>query len=117
MKHIVCKVGQLQPGHLMEVMAGTKSIVVIRCRNGEYRALRNVCAHQGAPLSAGSVEPMLTATRVGEYAIVAGKDVLRCGWHGYEYDVETGRSLVEPDRVRVKTYDVRIEGDNVVVNV
>ena len=49
---------------------------------------------------------------------VYGKDdrVIRCPWHGWEFDLETGRSLLEPKRVGLKTYRVTQEGDEVVLH-
>ena len=32
--------------------------------------------------------------------------MLRCPWHQYEYDLETGRCLADPERLRVRTYRV-----------
>jgi nitrite reductase (NADH) small subunit len=100
----------------MEVRLGRLSVVVVRGRDGGYRALRNVCAHQGAPLSAGRLEPMIVADSPGCYRIEEGKDVLRCPWHAYEYDIDTGRSPSDPARVRVKSYPVTVEDGEVMVD-
>jgi nitrite reductase/ring-hydroxylating ferredoxin subunit len=54
---------------------------------------------------------------VGEYRLRAGAPVLACPWHRYEYDLATGRSLVEPDRLRVKVQEVKPEGDEIAVYV
>ena len=35
-------------------------------------------------------------------------EILRCPWHGWEFELSTGR-LVAPLRERVKTYDVTVE--------
>jgi hypothetical protein len=40
--------------------------------------------------------------------------VLRCPWHGWESDLESGRSLLDPRRSGLKTYEVTVE-DGVVV--
>ena len=40
---------------------------------------------------------------------------LSCPWHGWEYDVRTGRSLCEPEKVRVRTYPARVEDGRVLV--
>ncbi len=32
-----------------------------------------------------------------------------CPWHGWEFDIPTGRSVLNPHRVRVRTYEVRVE--------
>ena len=40
---------------------------------------------------------------------------MRCPWHKWEFEIATGRSLVD-DRLRVRRYAVRVEADEVVVN-
>jgi 3-phenylpropionate/trans-cinnamate dioxygenase ferredoxin subunit len=42
--------------------------------------------------------------------------VIRCPWHGWEFDLDTGRSLLEPDRIGVKVYRVTVDEDTVVVH-
>ena len=43
--------------------------------------------------------------------------VLRCPWHGWEFDLETGEKLFDPGcRARVKTYPVAVEDGVVVVD-
>ena len=41
-------------------------------------------------------------------------EVLRCPWHQWPFEIATGSCLVDPT-VRVKTYRVTIEGDDIVV--
>jgi nitrite reductase (NADH) small subunit len=41
------------------------------------------------------------------------KFVLQCPWHGWEYDVETGRCLTDPDHTRVRVYQVKINSARV----
>jgi nitrite reductase (NADH) small subunit len=41
--------------------------------------------------------------------------VIRCPWHKFEFDLETGRSLHDPDRMRVATYQVAIENGCIVL--
>jgi len=35
--------------------------------------------------------------------------VIRCPWHGWEFDLRTGQSWCEPSRVRVRKYEVSVE--------
>jgi len=37
---------------------------------------------------------------------------LRCPWHGWEFDITSGRSIFNPHRVRVRTYAVIVEPDD-----
>jgi hypothetical protein len=42
--------------------------------------------------------------------------ILRCAWHGWEFEIETGRSLVDP-RMRAKTFPITVEDGDVVVHI
>jgi nitrite reductase/ring-hydroxylating ferredoxin subunit len=79
---------------------------------GALRALRNRCPHHGAPLCLGGVRER-TVGAPGSYAL-AGRAVLRCPWHGWEYDLETG-VCPDDDAMRVAVYPVRIEAGRVLV--
>ena len=61
-------------GRVRSVTVDGRSIAVSRC-GGILGALENHCPHQGGPLGEGSIE----------------KGLLRCPWHGYDYDPLTGR--------------------------
>jgi nitrite reductase/ring-hydroxylating ferredoxin subunit len=49
----------------------------------------------------------------GRYEL-SGQSVLRCPWHGWEFDLETGRCLDEPS-LRSAVYPVRVDGERVLV--
>jgi nitrite reductase (NADH) small subunit len=42
-------------------------------------------------------------------------DILRCPWHGWEFDLSTGKSVAEPVR-RVKTFRVSLEEGWIVIH-
>lgn len=71
--HRVADADALEDGRVRTVQAGHRSIALTRV-NGRYGALDNRCPHQGGPLGEGSIE----------------KGLLRCPWHGYDYDPLTG---------------------------
>ena len=76
---------------------------------GEYFALRNRCPHQGGPLCLGSMSGLVTSSGPGDYTVSRQGEILRCPWHGWEFDIRTGQSWFDPKRVRVRRYDVIIE--------
>jgi 3-phenylpropionate/trans-cinnamate dioxygenase ferredoxin subunit len=76
---------------------------------GEFFALRNRCPHQGGPLCEGRVWGALEAERPGEFRYSRGGEILACIWHGWEFDIRTGQSWCEPERLRVRRYDVEVE--------
>jgi 3-phenylpropionate/trans-cinnamate dioxygenase ferredoxin subunit len=44
----------------------------------------------------------------GRYRMVRQGEFVRCPWHGWEFDLKTGRSWCDPARTRVKSYDVSV---------
>lgn len=71
--------------------------------------LRDRCSHQGARLSCGRLLQRVDGDRVGAYALQDDDFVIRCPWHGYEFDLETGHCLADAKRARVKAYAVVVE--------
>lgn len=65
---------------------------------GKYHALDNKCPHQGGPLGEGSIE----------------NGLLRCPWHGWDFDPATGRAPGGHDD-GVPTFPVEIRDDGVYV--
>ena len=82
----------------------------------EFFAVHDRCPHMGASMSAGSLSGTLVASDPHEIVYGMEDRVIRCPWHGWEFDLETGRSLLEPDRVGVKTYRVTQEDGQVVLH-
>ena len=71
--HKVAELDDLPDGRVRTVLAGKHSLALTRVGD-QYGALDNHCPHQGGPLGEGSIE----------------KGMLRCPWHGYDYDPLTG---------------------------
>ncbi|MED1824894.1 Rieske (2Fe-2S) protein [Brevibacillus agri] len=117
MKHLVCKYEDLKNVNKMAVSIDRKSIVVVMSDGGEVYALRDVCPHKGPCLSAGMLDKNCTGDNTGEYIFEKEREVLRCPWHSWEFDIKTGRSLFDPEKVWVKTYEVTIKDDLVYVEV
>lgn len=81
---------------------------------GTLHALADRCPHRGAPLCAGMIATPIEAA--GEaITLGADKSIVRCPWHKWEFDIATGRCLVD-ERLRVRRYDVQLDGDDVVVS-
>ena len=92
-----------------------RSIGVFNVR-GRFYALRNHCPHQAALLCVGAIKGMTLPGKPGEYVWAREGEILRCLWHGGEFDITTGRSIFNPHRSRVKTYEVTVERDDGVVD-
>jgi nitrite reductase/ring-hydroxylating ferredoxin subunit len=80
--------------------------------DGAPRGIRNRCPHHGGPLCLGSVR-VREEGMPGRYE-AGGRLVLRCPWHGWEFDPETGRCLDDP-AMRVAVYDAKIADGRVLV--
>lgn len=107
-KHTVATVDEISPGQRKIVEVAGRSIGVFNI-NGEFFALRNACPHQGGPLCKGIVSGFLSATAPGEFTYVRRGEMVRCPWHGWEFDIKTGQSWFDPAKTRVRTYDVTVE--------
>jgi nitrite reductase/ring-hydroxylating ferredoxin subunit len=72
---------------------------------GEVRAYRNACPHAGAPVCTGRISGTAQPSKVYEYIYGSEGCILRCPWHGWEFDLRTGEHLVDPE-VRLKALPV-----------
>lgn len=75
---------------------------------GQYFAYRNVCPHAGAPVCQGRVCGTTLPSDVGEYILAREGEILRCPWHGWEFDLLTGQHLVD-EKMKLRPYDVQAE--------
>jgi nitrite reductase/ring-hydroxylating ferredoxin subunit len=109
-KHVVGTVAELAPGTRKIMSLEGRSIGVFNV-NGTFYALKNACPHQGAPLCVGTVTGMTLPSAPGEYLYGREGEILRCPWHGWEFDITTGKSIFDPHKCLVKTYEVTVETD------
>jgi len=68
--------------------------------DGTVCATANTCPHRGGPL--------------GEGELAAG--VITCPWHGFQYEVKTGRCLTNT-ALSVGCHRVRMDGQDILVEV
>jgi len=85
----------------------------------EVRAYLNICPHMGGPVCQGKIMPR-TLEQVAENGKSLGlgfsKDQLHivCPWHGFEFDMMTGRHPINPN-VRLKAIPVQVRDGQVVL--
>lgn len=108
MKYVVAAVDEIPPGQRKIVDLGGRSVGVFNV-GGEFFAVLNRCPHQGGPLCKGNTHGFLRSAGVGEYHYSRAGEIVRCPWHGWEYDLRTGQSWFDPARVLVRRYDVSVE--------
>ena len=92
------KVDELRPGSMKRVDINGRRMLLANV-NGRFCATDDTCTHEDASLSTGSVR--------GE--------LVKCPLHGSRFNVCTGEVLEEPAEQNLKTYPVRVEGDNILV--
>jgi nitrite reductase (NADH) small subunit len=115
-RHIIGAVNDLPPGSRQIVTLEHKSIGIFNV-NGTYYALKNSCPHQAAPLCRGSVKGTTLPSAPGEYVYAREGEIVRCPWHGWEFDITTGKSIYDPNKCYVKTYEVTEEEEEEAVTV
>jgi 3-phenylpropionate/trans-cinnamate dioxygenase ferredoxin subunit len=107
-KYVVAPVDSVPPGTQRQVVVAGRTVALFNT-GGTFRALRDVCPHRGAQLSQGTVVRSVTASAPGCYELDANRVLVKCPWHGWEFDLETGQSWCEPVKQRVRPYPVSVE--------
>jgi nitrite reductase/ring-hydroxylating ferredoxin subunit len=107
-RHIVARTSDIPPGGNKVVDVEGRDIVVFHV-NGEFFALLNRCPHEGAPLEKAACVARLTSPEPGVYHRDRVGELLRCPWHGWEFDMRNGQSWFDPKRVKIRSYPVAVE--------
>jgi len=110
----VGEVGEFPSQRMRIVTIGTRQIGIVLWGDHVY-AVNNLCAHQGGPLCEGVLSGRLTAPRPGELTVDEGRPTLACPWHGWEFDLSTGRALLDPN-LRLRMFNARIADGRVLVD-
>ena len=112
-KNLVCRADEIVTGNPRIVQIRTMSVGLFRIGE-DIHALLNVCPHKGAPLCEG---PQCGTTAFDGTAIVFHRDneIVRCAWHGWEFDIKSGALLVDPD-IKARTFPVTVKSGNVYVH-
>lgn len=119
-RYVVGPVEEIPPGQrkLVVPFRGRAGVGVFNV-GGTFYALRNLCPHKLGPLCTGAVTGRMVADRPPgaagfDLAWEREGEIIRCPWHLWEFEIATGRCLVDR-RVRVKTYPVVVEAGQIVV--
>jgi nitrite reductase/ring-hydroxylating ferredoxin subunit len=107
-RHVICRVEECPPGASRLVTINGRTVGIFNV-GGAYHALLNRCPHLAAPLCKGVVTGLITSPAPYKAEFSRDGEILRCPWHGWEFDILTGQSVYNPHRVRVRTYTVLIE--------
>jgi len=89
---------EIPAGKIREVTVDGKALAIANV-GGQFYAIDNTCLHRGGPLGDGPLE--------GE--------IVTCPWHGWQYDVTTGKIVQNPN-AGVASYKVEVRGADVFVD-
>ncbi len=62
----------------------------------------------------GRLRPLVVSAGVGQVAHEREGEILKCPWHMWEFDINTGQTLHD-ETIRIRTYQVVQEGQEVVL--
>ncbi len=98
---------EMRVGRVEDIPEGERKIVEVEGRSigvfhhqGQWYALVNHCLHRGGPVATGTLEG----------------NVLTCPWHGFQYDVTTGKMVVDPDS-KLEMFQVILRDGEVFISV
>ncbi len=94
----VAAVGELKPGDMKAVDVGNEQVLLVNV-GGEVHACDDICSHAYASLSEGDLD---------------GSEV-QCPLHGAVFNVATGKVLTPPAVDALRTFEVRVEGEDILV--
>ena len=99
-----------------EIPEGERKLITVRGRDiavfnvdGDYLAILDRCPHQGGSLCRGKLVGLVEADGPGRYRYSRQGEIVRCPWHGWEFDLRTGKSYCDPTRTWVKSYATSVE--------
>ena len=95
-----CALAELKVDSALAVEVDGEDVAVVRSGD-DYYAIADLCSHAAIPLSEGDVED-------GE---------IECYLHGSRFDLRTGKPTGLPATQPVAVYAVRVEGDDLLVDV
>ncbi|GIO29460.1 MULTISPECIES: Rieske (2Fe-2S) protein [Paenibacillus] len=105
-----------------ELSSGGKRIVKVKEMEiglfrieDEYYAWLNVCPHAAAPVCAGVIRGTRLPSGVYDYSYGMDDQVLRCPWHGWEFDLKSGRHLAAGSDAKLRGYPVEIDDTGVYI--
>ncbi len=99
----VARTGDIPEGEARRFEVGGREIAVVNLGEGQFRALEDICSHAHAYLHEGEVDPDFMT--------------IECPRHGSTFDLDSGEPRSLPATVPVPVYAVKIEGDEVKVEI
>ena len=114
-RHVIAPVDELPPGTRKFLDIDGRPIAIFNIK-GEFFGLLNRCPHQGAALCEGPLIGLAQSSDPGEIEYTKLGEIIRCPWHGWEFDIRTGQSYCVQSLAAVGVsigFLVRPQGDSV----
>lgn len=110
----VAAVTEIPPGERKIVELDGQSIGIFHVGNA-FVAILNMCPHEFAPVCLGRVGGTTLPSAPGEFVWGREGEILACPWHGWEFELLTGKALFA-NRPRLRLFPVKVEGDEVFIS-
>lgn len=95
---VVGRLADIRPGQMLYADVDGLPVALANV-DGTIYAFGDSCRHQGGSLACGFLR----------------EDVVTCPEHGWAYNVRTGKSVIPPVGLRVPTYEIEVDGDDIAV--
>ncbi len=112
-RYFFCRESEIEEQVFLIREVGGRSVGAIRL-NGRIRMFLNYCPHAGAPVCKGIVVPALVSCPDQTVLLDPERPQLRCPWHGWEFDLDSGRTTFE-SKMRLAFLTFEQEGEEVFV--
>ena len=93
----VANVNDVKHGHGKTIAVNGAEIALFNV-DGNFYAIDNTCPHRGGPLGEGMLDD----------------GIVTCPWHGWKFNVATGKNVSMP--VDVKRFEVKVEGEDIFID-
>ncbi len=110
----VAKASEIPPGERKIVEVEGHSIGIFNVK-GKIVAVLNVCPHELAPVCLGRIGGTTLPSPPGEFYWGREGEILACPWHGWEFDLLTGKALA--DKRRLRLYPVTVEDGTICITI
>lgn len=97
--HKIATTGEIKEGEIRSFIVDNEVVAVCNS-GGRFYAFKDQCSHQDLPLSDGELDG----------------DVVRCAYHGAEFDIKSGEALCLPAVEPVETYSIKIENGDILIS-
>jgi 3-phenylpropionate/trans-cinnamate dioxygenase ferredoxin subunit len=114
-RHRVGTLDEFPPGQMRIFEIEGRSVGVVNAGD-EFFAVLNICPHELAPVCEGALSGTVIPSAPGQPVYGRENRILRCPWHGYEYDLgDGGRAAFTDFPGRLRLFPVTIQAGEVYV--